>query len=242
MELNEIMKRVENNPQNSQENLKIPSHLVGRKLPEVHTIFPVVIANYLWDQSDNYELKTVINSYIEKNRGEKCLSGSNLARWFHTDVKSIFDFDEIMFKKFRYWFITCYKTSLLVYHWDLTDECSMECWVNKTGLGGKQFRHNHSNSWLSGTYYLDAPKGSSPIRFWKNSVEHSLPFLMARPVVGNPFNASYVDFVPSESHLLIWPSNLIHETLENENDERTSISFNFMPTEFRSNKYLVKIK
>lgn len=93
-------------------------------------------------------------------------------------------------------------------------------WVNLLNTGGHHSGHIHPNSIISGTLYVEVPRGSGAIRF----EDPRLPLMMAAPQRPDTFVA--VD--PRPGLLLMWESWLRHEVLAGSGrGERLSISFNF---------------
>ena len=100
-------------------------------------------------------------------------------------------------------------------------------WVNLMKPGGHHTAHIHPHSSLSGTLYVEAPKGSGAIRF----EDPRLPMMMAAPVRGEDAPEelrSFVSVEPRPGLLLMWESWLRHEVLPGPTKaNRLSISFNF---------------
>ena len=93
-------------------------------------------------------------------------------------------------------------------------------WVNLLKAGGHHSGHIHPHSVLSGTFYVEVPKGSGAIRF----EDPRLPLMMAAPARPDAF----VTVEPRPGLLLMWESWLRHEVLAGSGKaERLSISFNF---------------
>jgi uncharacterized protein (TIGR02466 family) len=93
-------------------------------------------------------------------------------------------------------------------------------WVNLLKSGGQHSGHIHPHSILSGTFYVEVPKGAGAIRF----EDPRLPLMMAAP----PRADSFVTVAPRPGLLLMWESWLRHEVLSGTGrGERLSISFNF---------------
>ena len=92
-------------------------------------------------------------------------------------------------------------------------------WVNLL-KGGGHSGHIHPHSTLSGTLYVEVPKGSGAIRF----EDPRLPLMMAAPTR----EGTFVTVEPRPGLLLLWESWLRHEVLPGTGrGERLSISFNF---------------
>jgi uncharacterized protein (TIGR02466 family) len=93
-------------------------------------------------------------------------------------------------------------------------------WVNLLKSSGQHSGHIHPHSTISGTMYVEVPKGSGPIRF----EDPRLPLMMAAPQRPDTF----VTVQPRTGLLLMWESWLRHEVLAGSGrGERLSISFNF---------------
>lgn len=100
-------------------------------------------------------------------------------------------------------------------------------WVNLLKPGGHHSAHIHPHSILSGTLYVEVPKGGGAIRF----EDPRLPMMMAAPLRGEDAPEELRPFVavePRPGLLLMWESWLRHEVLPGKGSgERLSISFNF---------------
>ena len=100
-------------------------------------------------------------------------------------------------------------------------------WVNLLKPGGHHAGHIHPHSILSGTFYVEAPKGSGVIRF----EDPRLPQMMAAPIRKADAAEDLRTFVtvdPQPGLLLMWESWLRHEVLPGQaKADRLSISFNF---------------
>jgi uncharacterized protein (TIGR02466 family) len=106
--------------------------------------------------------------------------------------------------------------------WNLQDGKPMcdSMWVNVLPHGGSHTSHIHTNAVLSGTYYVNAPTGASPIVF--EDPRHAM--MMAAP----PRKTSiYESRLPRAGTLMLWESWLRHEVPMNRaEEERISVSFN----------------
>jgi uncharacterized protein (TIGR02466 family) len=107
-------------------------------------------------------------------------------------------------------------------HWNLRGGKPVcdSLWVNVLPHGGSHTSHFHTNAVLSGTYYVTAPVGSSPIVF--EDPRHAM--MMAAP----PRKTSiYESRVPKAGTLMLWESWLRHEVPMNRaREDRISVSFN----------------
>jgi len=100
-------------------------------------------------------------------------------------------------------------------------------WVNLLRGSGHHSGHIHPHSVISGTLYVEVPKGSGAIRF----EDPRLPMMMAAPTRRSDASEELQPFVtvqPRPGLLLLWESWLRHEVLPGTaRGERLSISFNF---------------
>jgi uncharacterized protein (TIGR02466 family) len=100
-------------------------------------------------------------------------------------------------------------------------------WVNLLRGPGHHSAHIHPHSVISGTLYVEVPKGSGAIRF----EDPRLPLMMAAPTrrTDAPVELqSFVTIQPQPALLLLWESWLRHEVLPGTGrGERLSVSFNF---------------
>ena len=93
-------------------------------------------------------------------------------------------------------------------------------WVNLLKASGHHSGHIHPHSVISGTFYVEVPKGSGAIRF----EDPRLPLMMAAP----PRADAFVTVEPRPGLLLMWESWLRHEVLPGAGKcDRLSVSFNF---------------
>jgi uncharacterized protein (TIGR02466 family) len=93
-------------------------------------------------------------------------------------------------------------------------------WVNLLKGSGHHGAHIHPHSIISGTLYVEVPRGSGAIRF----EDPRLPLMMAAPMRPETF----VSVEPRPGLVLLWESWLRHEVLPGTGrGERLSISFNF---------------
>lgn len=100
-------------------------------------------------------------------------------------------------------------------------------WVNLLRGSGHHSGHIHPHSIISGTLYVEVPKGSGAIRF----EDPRLPLMMAAPTRRPNAPEELQPFVavqPRPGLLLLWESWLRHEVLPGTGrGERLGISFNF---------------
>ena len=100
-------------------------------------------------------------------------------------------------------------------------------WANLIRGSGHHSAHIHPHSIISGTIYVEVPRGSGAIRF----EDPRLPMMMAAPTRREDAPEGLRPFVsvePRPGLLLLWESWLRHEVLPGRGrGERLSVSFNF---------------
>ena len=113
--------------------------------------------------------------------------------------------------------------------WDLRGrELAMtDCWVNIMPRGTVHTLHLHPHSTLSGTYYVQVPKGSPGIKFEDPRLDR---FMAAPPRKSTAKRETrpWGTFAASAGELVMFESWLRHEVVTNRvAAERVSISFNY---------------
>ena len=111
-----------------------------------------------------------------------------------------------------------------------------DAWLNLGKKNATLGDHNHLNSFLSGTYYINFdPNKHSLLSFYNDrlikgmtrSPSFSLP---RRNDLNTMFNTEKIDINSTEGQVLIWKSHLIHGyQIPNPTDNRLTLSFNIMP-------------
>jgi uncharacterized protein (TIGR02466 family) len=115
-------------------------------------------------------------------------------------------------------------------HWDIGTSRPIcdSLWVNVLPEGGSHAGHIHTNSVISGTFYVKVPPGAGPIMF----EDPRYPLMMAAPPrkVSAPEELkSHAILKPESGTLLLWESWLRHEVpLNRAPGERISVSFNYV--------------
>jgi len=100
-----------------------------------------------------------------------------------------------------------------------------DCWVNIMPRGVVHGLHLHPLSTLSGTYYVQTPKGSPGIKFEDPRLDR---FMAAPPRRAGAVNRPWVVLPAEAGSLVLFESWLRHEVAANPlASERISISFNY---------------
>ena len=101
------------------------------------------------------------------------------------------------------------------------------CWVNIMGKNSHHSMHLHPLSAISGTFYVQTPKGTSGLKL----EDPRLSFFMNTPPKksgAKKNNANFIELKPSAGELVLFESWMRHEVPMNQSKElRISISFNY---------------
>jgi uncharacterized protein (TIGR02466 family) len=119
-----------------------------------------------------------------------------------------------------------------------------ESWININGKGGEQKVHNHSNSIISGTYYLKSLDGHPPLDFHKVKNEAE-PFISLTEHFkqGNPSTSSKLSFPCTQNSMLVFQSQLYHGHMANQLEEdRIGLSWNALVNFRQADKNLYRIR
>lgn len=101
------------------------------------------------------------------------------------------------------------------------------CWINIMGGGCHHSFHLHPLSAISGTYFVQVPKGGGALKI----EDPRMAAFMGSPprsAKAQERNARFVSISPKAGQVLLFESWLRHEVPANQGaDERVSISFNY---------------
>jgi uncharacterized protein (TIGR02466 family) len=101
-------------------------------------------------------------------------------------------------------------------------------WVNVLPEGGSHTGHIHTNSVISGTYYVKVPDGAGPIVYEDPRLGQMMAAPPRRKSAPQEMK-SQVTILPEAGSLLLWESWLRHEVpLNRAAGERISVSFNYV--------------
>ncbi|MEC9362148.1 MAG: TIGR02466 family protein [Pseudomonadota bacterium] len=113
--------------------------------------------------------------------------------------------------------------------WDLRGGCleMTDCWLNIMPQGCSHSFHVHPHAVVSGTYYVDVPRGSPGLKF----EDPRLTKMMAAPARrarGRPDQRAHIEYRARAGDVILFESWLRHEVSANPvGEERVSISFNY---------------
>ena len=119
-----------------------------------------------------------------------------------------------------------------------------ESWLNISGRGSEQGIHNHSNSIISGTYYLKSEDRHPPLEFYRSKYD-SVPFisLTEHYKKGNPNTASKLSFPCTQDSMIVFQSQLYHGHAPNDLDkERIGLSWNALVNFRQDDKSIYRVR
>jgi len=190
-------------------------------------IFPITVARFNYYK--NNELQQLIDKLISSAKLEEArvLASSN-----HYFEKSGNLLDNPLLEDFKNFLISSanqYANNLLKINSKMFITLS---WINHTNKGFELEKHNHGNSYISGTYYLNFdPVKHSPITFYKSVLGQQFQYFDIHPTSFNKYNAKSCQITNLvQGDLILWPSQLEHGYAPNIDDGRVSISMNFLPS------------
>jgi len=120
----------------------------------------------------------------------------------------------------------------------------LNSWIVKHHKGDYAQSHLHTNSMISGVYYVNVPKDSGNIIFQKENTNIFYPNINVEFNEINTINSKEYTIDVEEGMVLLFPSWLLHSVLENLNDEtRYSLAFNlFVKGEYGKDEFKLEIK
>jgi uncharacterized protein (TIGR02466 family) len=197
---------------------------------------PIFVDNY----TEKETIKNLILKEIKKQKPEPHLCSPQLLHYGNTSDGSIFRKKE--FKSFKQWCEkSCEKFITEVLGYKLEDGVFVtDSWINVCNKDGFQQPHFHTNSFISGTYYVNFDKdlGHSPLTFQSPSSANyiSKSSISLEKIVPTPYTTDS-NCYPQNGDLVLWQSHLLHGHFGNEADDRISVSMNFMPKVISTGQY-----
>tara|TARA_B110000240_G_C13386139_1_gene404753 strand:- start:368 stop:985 length:618 start_codon:yes stop_codon:yes gene_type:complete len=98
-----------------------------------------------------------------------------------------------------------------------------DSWYTRMNKGARVLRHRHENSVISGTLYLNAPKGNKGLAFVNPTIPHRMK---DKTNTSTKYNEQVSLVEVTTGDLLLYPSWLEHFVPPIECDNRVTISFN----------------
>ena len=102
-----------------------------------------------------------------------------------------------------------------------------DCWANLMGPGSAHNLHLHPQAVVSGTYYVNVPRGSAGLKFEDPRLSRFMAAPMRRAKAPRELRA-HVEYPARAGHLILFESWLRHEVPAGGTArERVSLSFNY---------------
>ena len=139
------------------------------------------------------------NTYVLENKALK-----NLKKDLHTKVINYFNE------------VVCTSNSIIPY--------ITQSWINYTETNQFHHKHAHSNSYVSGVFYIDAQKEVDSIIFYKKPAPNETIKLNITKY--NPFNSTSCWFPVETGNILLFPS-FLHHGVDKKKGTNTRISLSF---------------
>jgi uncharacterized protein (TIGR02466 family) len=186
-----------------------------------HNLFPKVVGEKIIDSdivSDEYiqKIKNFLSTIKTENISLKTFHITEEQRLFDHEIfnnlKTI-----ILSEVFEY----SKQSGLPAQDFQISNSWAL---IASEGQGSGGF-HYHSNSYISGVFYLTE---GADIEFYNDSLE-SLSF---KPMISEnkeTYNKHHYKISPRKNLLLLFPSNLYHRVLTNTRIIRYSLPFNIIP-------------
>ena len=101
------------------------------------------------------------------------------------------------------------------------------CWVNVMPPNAHHSSHLHPLSFISGTFYVDVPQGSAPLKFEDPRLA-SMMYAPPKRANAKAENQTFISFEPEPGNLILFESYLRHEVPSQQaKGQRISVSFNY---------------
>jgi len=205
---------------------------------DVIELFPISIAQFQYTNHSN--LKTLVNEIIQ-DADKSDITVKDFSNHYFENNRNFLENPKLLdFKNFLIKSATQYINDFL----EIDSEIILPlCWINCANAGHRLEKHNHGNSYISGTYYLNFDQlEHAPLTFYKSVLGNSHPYFDSIPTNYNIHNAGRCELSHiQEGDLFLWPSHVEHGYEKNQNDNRISISMNFLPSIINNGTYKFKI-
>ena len=177
-------------------------------------------------QLDNYKsINEQMYDFIKTSQAkdQEGISKSNIKGWHSKD----FNMQEDRPKNFIKFILPGIEQVMTDMNWEKQQQSINinSMWAIINTKGAANYQHQHSNSTISGAYYVRAPENSGDIIFY--DPRPAPVYTYPKAVSPNLLNAQVNGISPKEGALVLFPSYLDHSVNENlSNKERIVISFN----------------
>ena len=184
-------------------------------------LFPSIIHQFDVNGFDEIQNQLIDYAYQFKNKDPEGVIYSNHGGWQSPNF-DIEDENDLL----QSFIINCLSNFPNI---DKSINFDVDAWINVNKPGDYNTKHHHPNCHLSGVLWVKASEGCGRIQF-QSPVEFQTytevqSYTEEFKNSNNYFHTYY--FSPIEGRILVFPSHLQHEVLENKsNEDRISVSFN----------------
>jgi len=186
------------------------------KDPHTFSLFPTPLYRSIIDRP----LTEAETKFIEKNR-TKILK--NEGNWRSEDEYVLDNIEMSDIKKELEIAIKNYSVKIAGYQQGM-ELYITQSWLNYTNKDEFHHMHHHSNSIISGVFYINADINVDTITFFKYT---DFPIIKIESNQDNEFNTEAINFRVDTGMLFLFPSTLIHKVNNKIGDNlRISLSFN----------------
>ena len=184
-------------------------------------VFPTIIHQFDVNGFDDIQNQLIDYAYEFKNKNPEGVKVSNYGGWQSPNF-DVNDENDLL----QSFIINCLSNFPNI---DKSINFDVDAWININKPGDYNTKHHHPNCHLSGVLWVKAPEECGRIQF-QSPVEFQTytevqSYTEEFKNSNNYFHTYY--FSPIEGRMLVFPSHLQHEVLENKsNEDRISVSFN----------------
>ena len=181
----------------------------------IHQLFPIpVYVSKLERDLSKEELKMIQKYKKKTNSNEGNITSKDT---YVLENKTLKNLKEDLHKKLLDYFdkVICNSDPIIPY--------ITQSWLNYTEPNEFHHKHFHSNSYVSGVFYIDANKTVDHIKFYQTQVPELEPAIKKY----NIFNARSLWFPVETGDVVLFPSSLPHGVDKKQGtNSRISLSFN----------------
>lgn len=183
----------------------------------LHPLFPSPVAFFEYNQKlSSHETAFIKNQPTRKSMGNTMTSNVDVL-----SCQDLLDIRNFIQSSLNTYFENIYKPKT---------NCKIkitQSWINYTDPGEYHHRHDHSNSVLSGVFYIEAEKDIDSIFFFNREYRQ----IQIAATEHNMFNSDSWQFPVKINDLIIFPSSLAHMvTTTKSSGTRISLAFNTFVT------------
>jgi uncharacterized protein (TIGR02466 family) len=200
-----------------------------------YNLFPITVETFKYDRAA--ELKAAILEQVLPESKEQVTNNTGTVSYYQsTNNHSVSLFhnsdhpEVLLFKQFCLDSAVIYAGKTLEYQ--IERMICVGSWVNIYRESSGQDSHFHGNSLISANYFLNF-QNHTPLTFWnpQASTRHVTPALNTdrKAHLQNPGNFSWANLPCNEGEIMFFPSWLNHSVECLSNNNRVTISMNFMP-------------